>query len=36
VGEILTIDGGERFLKLTPARHNTDGFFGAVLVRADG
>jgi hypothetical protein len=30
------LEGCEQFLKLSPARHNTDGFFGAVLVRADG
>ena len=30
------IEGCEEFLKLTPAQHNTDGFFGAVLVRKDG
>jgi 16S rRNA (cytosine967-C5)-methyltransferase len=26
--------GGGPFLSLTPLRHDTDGFFGAVLVRA--
>ena len=25
--------GGERYLRLTPARHNTDGFFVAILER---
>jgi 16S rRNA (cytosine967-C5)-methyltransferase len=29
------LEGCEEFLKLSPARHDTDGFFGAVLVRAD-
>lgn len=27
-------DLGERFMRLTPRRHNTDGFFAAVLVRS--
>ena len=36
VSEIMELEGCEQFLKLSPARHNTDGFFGAVLVRADG
>jgi 16S rRNA (cytosine967-C5)-methyltransferase len=36
IEEILNVEGCERFLKLTPARHGTDGFFGAVLARADG
>ena len=37
VSEILEqpLEGCEEFLKLSPARHNTDGFFGAVLTRKD-
>ena len=29
-------EGCDQFLKLSPARHNTDGFFGAIVVRQDG
>lgn len=38
VREVLEceLEGCEQFLKLSPARHGTDGFFGAVLVRKDG
>ena len=37
VSEILQqpLEGCGEFLKLSPARHNTDGFFGAVLTRKD-
>ena len=35
VSSFVALDGCEKFLKLSPAKHETDGFFGAVLVRAD-
>jgi 16S rRNA (cytosine967-C5)-methyltransferase len=35
VKEIVDLEGCDPFLKLSPARHGTDGFFGAILVRAE-
>lgn len=34
--EIINVSGAGKFLQLTPARHDTDGFFAAVLVREKG
>jgi 16S rRNA (cytosine967-C5)-methyltransferase len=34
--DIVDIPGAGDFLKVTPAQHDTDGFFAAVLVRAKG
>jgi 16S rRNA (cytosine967-C5)-methyltransferase len=31
--EIVEISGVDKYLSVTPARHNTDGFFAAVMVR---
>lgn len=31
--EFLNVPGAGKFLKMTPAQHDTDGFFAAVLVR---
>lgn len=33
VSEFLDVSGAGKFLKMTPAQHDTDGFFAAVLVR---
>lgn len=35
VQEFLKVNGAGRFLQMTPAQHNTDGFFAAVLVRKE-
>ena len=34
--QIVPVEGCGEFLQLSPARHGTDGFFGAVLIRANG
>jgi 16S rRNA (cytosine967-C5)-methyltransferase len=34
--DILPLEGVGNYLKVTPAQHNTDGFFAAVMVRAKG
>ena len=31
----MSADGSEETLLLTPARHDTDGFFIAVMIEAD-
>lgn len=33
IGDTLKMDGAGDFLHMSPARHNTDGFFAAVLIR---
>jgi 16S rRNA (cytosine967-C5)-methyltransferase len=36
VKDIIDIPGADKYLSVTPARHNTDGFFAAVMVREEG
>lgn len=34
VSEFMDVPGADTYLKMTPAQHDTDGFFAAVLIRS--
>ena len=34
VSEFMGVPGADKYLKMTPAQHDTDGFFAAVLIRS--
>lgn len=34
VSEFMDVPGADKYLKMTPAQHDTDGFFAAVLIRS--